>query len=64
MLALIKPPFPSWLRGPLWPVGAVHWVALPGEFLLKFFETNRLTPFGIYCIVFGTFCTLVFALGG
>jgi undecaprenyl-diphosphatase len=32
------------------------------KFLLKFFETNRLTPFGIYCIVMGTFCTLVFAL--
>jgi undecaprenyl-diphosphatase len=34
------------------------------KFLLKFFETNRLTPFGVYCIVFGTICTLVFALGG
>ena len=32
------------------------------RFLLKFFETNRLTPFGIYCIAMGTFCTLVFAL--
>ena len=32
------------------------------KFLLKFFETNRLTPFGIYCIVMGIFCTLVFAL--
>jgi undecaprenyl-diphosphatase len=32
------------------------------KFLLKFFETNRLTPFGIYCIAMGTFCTLVFAL--
>jgi undecaprenyl-diphosphatase len=32
------------------------------KFLLKFFATNRLTPFGIYCIVMGTFCTLVFAL--
>jgi undecaprenyl-diphosphatase len=32
------------------------------KFLLRFFETNRLTPFGIYCIVMGTFCTLVFAL--
>jgi undecaprenyl-diphosphatase len=32
------------------------------KFLLKFFETNRLTPFGIYCIVMGTFCTMVFAL--
>jgi len=32
------------------------------KFLLKFFESNRLTPFGIYCIAMGAFCTLVFAL--
>ena len=32
------------------------------KFLLKFFETNRLTPFGIYCIAMGLFCSLVFAL--
>jgi undecaprenyl-diphosphatase len=34
------------------------------KFLLRFFQTNRLTPFGIYCIGFGAVCTLVFALGG
>jgi undecaprenyl-diphosphatase len=34
------------------------------KFLLKYFETNTLKPFGIYCIAFGTFCSLVFALGG
>ena len=34
------------------------------KFLLRFFQTNRLTPFGIYCIALGTTCTLVFALGG
>ena len=34
------------------------------KFLLRFFQTNRLTPFGIYCIGFGLTCTLVFALGG
>jgi undecaprenyl-diphosphatase len=34
------------------------------KFLLKYFETNRLTPFGIYCIAAGVLCTLVFALGG
>lgn len=34
------------------------------KFLLKYFETNRLTPFGIYCIGAGVFCSLVFALGG
>ncbi len=32
------------------------------KFLLKFFETNRLTPFGIYCIAMGLFCTVVFAI--
>jgi undecaprenyl-diphosphatase len=32
------------------------------KFLLRFFETNRLTPFGIYCIVVGTALTIGFAL--
>ena len=32
------------------------------KFLLRFFETNRLTPFGIYCIAAGLICTLIFAL--
>ena len=32
------------------------------KFLLRFFETNRLSPFGVYCIVAGLFCILVFAL--
>jgi undecaprenyl-diphosphatase len=32
------------------------------RFLLRFFETNRLTPFGIYCIAAGVICTLIFAL--
>ncbi len=31
------------------------------RFLLRFFETNRLTPFGIYCIVAGITCSLIFA---
>ena len=31
------------------------------KFLLKYFETNRLTPFGIYCIVAGIICTAIFA---
>jgi undecaprenyl-diphosphatase len=34
------------------------------KFLLRFFQTNRLTPFGVYCIGLGVTCTLVFALGG
>jgi undecaprenyl-diphosphatase len=32
------------------------------KFLLRYFETNRLTPFGIYCIAAGLICTLIFAL--
>ena len=31
------------------------------KFLLRFFETNRLTPFGAYCIVAGIAATLIFA---
>jgi undecaprenyl-diphosphatase len=34
------------------------------KFLVKYFETSRLTPFGVYCIVAGTICTLIFAFGG
>ena len=31
------------------------------RFLLRFFQSNRLTPFGIYCLVAGIICTLIFA---
>jgi undecaprenyl-diphosphatase len=31
------------------------------RFLVKYFETNRLTPFGIYCIAAGVICTAIFA---
>ena len=34
------------------------------KFLLRFFQTNRLTPFGIYCLGLGVISTLIFALGG
>jgi undecaprenyl-diphosphatase len=34
------------------------------KFLLRFFETNRLTPFGIYCMIAGAATLLVFAVGG
>jgi undecaprenyl-diphosphatase len=34
------------------------------RFLLRYFETSRLTPFGIYCIVAGATCTTIFLLGG
>jgi undecaprenyl-diphosphatase len=32
------------------------------KFLLRFFETNRLSPFGVYCILMGLFCIAVFSL--
>jgi undecaprenyl-diphosphatase len=31
------------------------------RFLLRFFRSNRLTPFGIYCLVAGVVCSLIFA---
>jgi undecaprenyl-diphosphatase len=34
------------------------------RFLLRYFQTNRLTPFGVYCVGLGAACLLVFALGG
>jgi undecaprenyl-diphosphatase len=52
------------VRGPAF-VGALCAAAttyIAVKFLLKYFESNRLTPFGIYCIVAGTICTLIFAL--
>jgi undecaprenyl-diphosphatase len=36
------------------------WAAV--KFLLSYFETSRLTPFGIYCIGAGLFCLIVFAV--
>jgi undecaprenyl-diphosphatase len=52
------------VRGPAFvgALAAALTTYLAVKFLLRFFETNRLTPFGIYCIVVGTFCTLAFAL--
>ena len=32
------------------------------KFLLKYFETSRLTPFGYYCVGAGIFCLIVFSL--
>ncbi len=32
------------------------------KFLLRFFQTNRLTPFGVYCICAGVIASIVFAL--
>jgi undecaprenyl-diphosphatase len=54
------------VRGPALVAGlcaaAATFVAV--KFLLRFFQTNRLSPFGVYCICAGTGCLLVFALGG
>jgi len=36
------------------------WFAV--RFLLRYFETNRLSPFGVYCIVAGLFSLAVFAV--
>ena len=52
------------VRGPAL-VGALCAAAttfLAVKFLLRFFETNRLTPFGIYCICAGVILTIVFAV--
>ena len=32
------------------------------RFLMRFFETNRLTPFAAYCLAAGLACTLYFAV--
>ena len=36
------------------------WAAV--KFLLRYFETSRLTPFGVYCICAGVFCLIVFTV--
>jgi undecaprenyl-diphosphatase len=54
------------VRGPAFVAGlcAAATTFLAVKFLLRFFQTNRLSPFGIYCIGFGLVCTLVFVLEG
>jgi len=54
------------VRGPALVAGLCAAAAtfLAVKFLLRFFQTNRLTPFGIYCIALGVVSTLVFTLGG
>jgi undecaprenyl-diphosphatase len=52
------------VRGPAL-VGAVCAAAttyFAVKFLLRFFETNRLTPFGIYCLAAGLICTVILAV--
>jgi undecaprenyl-diphosphatase len=52
------------VRGPALVAGlcAAFTTFLAVKFLLRFFQTNRLTPFGYYCIALGSTCTVVFAL--
>ena len=51
------------VRGPalVGALAAAFTTFLAVRFLLRFFRTNRLTPFGIYCLVAGIACTLIFA---
>jgi undecaprenyl-diphosphatase len=52
------------VRGPALVAGlcAVVTTFLAVKFLLRFFQTSRLSPFGIYCIAFGGICTVAFAV--
>ena len=54
------------VRGPALVAGlcaaATTYVAV--RFLLRYFQTRTLTPFGFYCIGLGAVSTLVFASGG
>ena len=43
-------------------LGAALTAYLSVRFLLRFFETNRLTPFAIYCFVVGIALTIAFAV--
>ena len=47
------------LVGALCAAGAAY---LSVRFLVRFFETNRLTPFAVYCTVAGALCAVVIAL--
>jgi undecaprenyl-diphosphatase len=40
--------------------GVTAWLTV--RFLMRFFETNRLTPFAVYCVVAGSALSLIFAL--
>jgi undecaprenyl-diphosphatase len=54
------------VRGPALVAGlcAAFTTFLAVKFLMRFLQTNRLSPFGYYCIGFGLICTVVFALEG
>ncbi|HEX3736349.1 MAG TPA: undecaprenyl-diphosphate phosphatase [Solirubrobacterales bacterium] len=51
------------VRGPalVGALAAAFTTFLAVRFLLRYFRSNRLTPFGIYCLVAGIVCTLIFA---
>jgi undecaprenyl-diphosphatase len=51
------------VRGPALVAGLCAAVTtfLAVKFLLRYFQTNRLSPFGVYCIALGAISTLVFA---
>jgi undecaprenyl-diphosphatase len=53
------------VRGPALVAGLCAAVTtfLAVKFLMRFFQTNRLTPFGIYCIAMGSLLTVLFAAG-
>jgi undecaprenyl-diphosphatase len=50
------------VRGPalVGALGAAVTAFLAVRFLVRFFETNRLTPFAVYCTVAGALCTVYF----
>ena len=52
------------VRGPaaVGAVAAAFTTFLAVRFLLRWFRTNRLTPFGIYCIVAGAALAIGFAV--
>jgi undecaprenyl-diphosphatase len=52
------------VRGPalVGALGAALTAYLSVRFLVRFFETNRLTPFAVYCLVAGALLALVFAV--
>jgi undecaprenyl-diphosphatase len=52
------------VRGPalVGALAAALTTVLAVRFLLRWFRTNRLTPFGIYCVVAGIVFSLIFAL--
>ena len=54
------------VRGPALVAGLCAAVTtfLAVKFLLRYFQTNRLTPFGVYCMIAGAACLIVFASGG